>query len=46
MSTDLAVLVIHGMGAQKRNFADDMIEELNDRIEDLDIDPKNSTLRI
>ena len=40
MSTDLAVLVIHGMGAQKRNFADEMIEELNDRIYDLDKDPK------
>lgn len=39
MSTEIAVLVIHGMGSQAPGFAETMIEELNDRIADLGRDP-------
>jgi hypothetical protein len=40
MNTELAVLVIHGMGSQVSDFAEDMIEELNDRVYDLGKDPE------
>ena len=35
MSKRLAILVIHGIGSQGPNFAEDMIEEISDRISDL-----------
>ncbi len=40
MSAELAVLIIHGMGSQAPDFAEDMIEELNDRVSDLGKDPE------
>ena len=40
MSAELAVLVIHGMGSQVPSFAEDMMEELNDRVDDLGKDSK------
>jgi hypothetical protein len=40
MSAELAVLVIHGMGSQAPDFAEDMIEELNERVDDLGKDPE------
>src|SRR5210317_1213992 len=40
MSAELAVLVIHGMGSQIPDFAEDMIEELNDRVKGLGKDPE------
>lgn len=40
MSAELAVLVIHGMGSQAPDFAEDMIAELIDRISDLVKDPE------
>ena len=39
MSTELAVVVIHGMGSQKSDFADEMIDELKDRVSKLNKDP-------
>ena len=36
MAKDVAVAVIHGMGTQKPDFAEDMIDELNDRIDGSD----------
>lgn len=33
MTADVGVLVIHGIGSQKKGFADDLIDEVNDRIE-------------
>jgi hypothetical protein len=36
MAKDVAVAVIHGMGEQHSDFANDMIEELNDRIDGSD----------
>jgi len=39
MSKKLAVVVIHGMGSQSSDFAEDMIEELNERVTDLGKDP-------
>jgi hypothetical protein len=35
MSKELVVLVIHGMGSQGPDFADEMIEEVNNRVEKL-----------
>jgi len=40
MAHKLAVLVIHGMGDQSADFAEDMIEELHDRIDDHGSDPE------
>ena len=40
MATKLGVLVIHGMGSQDPDFAEEMIEELNDRVKDLGKDPE------
>ena len=34
MSAELGILVIHGMGSQEENFADEIIDELNDRVDD------------
>ena len=39
MATKLGVVVIHGMGSQNPDFAEDMIEELNDRVKDLGKNP-------
>ncbi len=39
MSSDLAVVVIHGMGTPDRSFAQPMIDELKDRIDDRGKDP-------
>ncbi len=39
MDKKLAVLVIHGMGTQRPDFADGMIEEVNGRIDDAGKDP-------
>ena len=36
MAEDVAVAVIHGMGTQEPDFAEDMIDELNDRIDGSD----------
>ncbi|MFQ5681874.1 MAG: hypothetical protein ACE5HC_01250 [Candidatus Binatia bacterium] len=36
MAKDLAVAVIHGMGTQHSDFAEDMMDELNDRIDESD----------
>jgi len=41
MATKLGVLVIHGMGSQDPDFAEEMIEELNDRVKDLGKDPES-----
>lgn len=38
MAYDLGVLIVHGMGSQGSDFADGMIEELDQRIADLGID--------
>ncbi|MBL0714832.1 MAG: hypothetical protein JJV98_14145 [Desulfosarcina sp.] len=35
MTTELAVLVIHGMGSQSPDFADEMIDELNGQVSDI-----------
>jgi hypothetical protein len=35
----VAVLCVHGMGNQGPSFADDMVEELRDRLEDEKVDP-------
>ncbi len=35
MTAELGILVIHGMGSQKRDYANDMIAELNDRVDRL-----------
>ena len=40
MSKELVVLVIHGMGSQGKGFAEEMIKEVNKRVDDLG---KNST---
>ncbi len=34
MAKRLAVAVIHGMGSQQPEFADEMIDVLDDRVED------------
>ena len=34
MNAELGILVIHGMGSQEENFADEIIDELNDRVDD------------
>ncbi len=39
MSYKVAVLVIHGMGRQKPSFANDMITEINDYIDDGKLNP-------
>ncbi|MCG8544500.1 MAG: hypothetical protein MJE12_09855 [Alphaproteobacteria bacterium] len=39
MAADVAVAIIHGMGAQESDFADDTIEELEDNLTDLGYDP-------
>lgn len=38
MAIELAVLVIHGMGSQEPDFAEPMIRELSDRVDNLDRD--------
>ncbi len=38
MAKRLAIAVIHGIGWQKSDFADEMIEEVNERVDDLDRD--------
>ncbi len=35
----LAIIVTHGMGSQGPAFADDIIEELEERLEDINLDP-------
>jgi hypothetical protein len=35
MSAELGILVIHGMGSQKQDYAKDMIAELNNRVDGL-----------
>ena len=35
MASKLGVLVVHGMGSQKADFADPVIEELDERVSDL-----------
>lgn len=39
MAAELGILVIHGMGSQAPDFAAEMIEEINGRIDDLGKDP-------
>ena len=39
MAAELGILVIHGMGSQAPDFASEMIEEINDRIDDMGKDP-------
>ena len=39
MTKKVAVLVIHGMGSQGINFAEDMIVEVNSRISKADLNP-------
>lgn len=39
MTSEVRVLVVHGMGVQAPDFADDFIAEVNDRLGDLDIAP-------
>ena len=34
MSDKIGVLVIHGMGSQRRGFANDLIDEISDRLDD------------
>ena len=41
MSAELGILVIHGMGSQEPDFAQEMIDELNDRVEDRGKDAAN-----
>ncbi|MFP6746414.1 MAG: hypothetical protein VCD66_02295 [Alphaproteobacteria bacterium] len=35
MAAKLGIVVIHGMGSQTSTFADEMIEEINMRVDDL-----------
>ena len=37
----LGVLVLHGMGDQGENFAEPLIEELEERLEDMNLDPND-----
>lgn len=39
MSKKLAILVIHGMGSQDEDFADEMIDEINSRISGFSLNP-------
>ncbi len=41
MRKELAILVIHGMGSQSPDYADSMIEELNERVGDLGKAPES-----
>ena len=36
----LGILIVHGMGNQGSDFAEDMIEELEERLEDANLDPR------
>ncbi len=45
MSKELAVVVIHGMGSQASDFAEPMIEEVNDRVAGLNRDPSEIAWR-
>ena len=45
MSTELVVLVIHGMGSQSPDFANEMIQEINERVSDLGKDPEEISWR-
>lgn len=39
MTKELAIVVIHGMGSQEPDYAEPMIAEINDRVDDLSKDP-------
>ncbi|NOZ53300.1 MAG: hypothetical protein GXP08_09175 [Gammaproteobacteria bacterium] len=41
MRKKIAVLVVHGMGSQGQHFAEEMIEELNNRVSRLSKDPNS-----
>ena len=45
MAKRLAIAVIHGMGSQQPEFADEMIDELNGRVGDLNKDPEEIAWR-
>jgi hypothetical protein len=37
MASEIGVLVVHGIGVQKRDFGNDFIDEMNNRLDDLDV---------
>src|SRR5713101_7784390 len=37
MTSEIGVLVVHGIGVQKPDFADRFIAEMNDRLDDLHV---------
>jgi hypothetical protein len=39
MAPKIGILVIHGIGVQKKNFADEFIDEMNGRLRDLGVAP-------
>ena len=39
MASEIGVLVVHGMGVQAPDFADDFIAEVDDRLERLGVMP-------
>lgn len=39
MTAQIGVFVVHGMGVQAPNFADDFVAEVNDRLDNLDVEP-------
>lgn len=39
MAPEIGILVIHGIGIQKTNFADDLIDKMNDRLKDVGVIP-------
>ena len=39
MASVIGVLVVHGIGVQEKDFADDFISEMNDRLMDLHVAP-------
>lgn len=39
MASVIGVLVVHGIGIQKRDFANDFVSEMNDRLTDLQVAP-------
>lgn len=46
MPKKLAILVVHGMGTQKdEHFADDMIDEVNQKVKDIGSDPNDIAWR-
>ena len=45
MAKRLAIAVIHGMGSQQPEFAEEMIDELNGRVGDLNKDPEEIAWR-